>query len=180
MDAFTQNLGLIGVPINSVPLPGDRWQQTLNNMTVEASGSPITTGTGLSGNIEFWGTNYSSTAVPGPLGGSSANYDWDDTKSAGSNYGSMQIHNWQAGETVFALNRFFSAGKDLGIGNSPDPGAPDWTFQANSQTYSTANLEVWVLDAGFQVPEPSALVLFAIGILGVVGLSYRATKEPPA
>jgi sialate O-acetylesterase len=179
MDAFTQDLGLIGVPILSVPLPGGRWQQTLNNMTVEAnpgSGSSITTGTGLSGNIEFWGNNYGTTATLGGIGGSSSIYDWNDDPNFGSSYGSMQIHNWQAGETLFALNRFATVSKDLGIGNNTGNDHKDWTFMVNSQTYSTTNLEVFVLDASFQpgpiIPEPSTFILFLVGILGFSGYGY--------
>ena len=63
-----------------------------------------TNGEGLSGNIEFWNTNYvpnQGTLIPDDAGF----IDYDDTRSTGGTYGSMQIHNYIDEHTIFAYNR---------------------------------------------------------------------------
>ena len=60
-------------------------------------------------------------------------------------YGSFQIHNHGAAQTLFAYNRWGGAGGngDLGIGNQ-GAGEPDWTFAQNANTYTTKNLQILV------------------------------------
>ena len=131
------------------------------NMNVFSNVTSITTGTGITtGNIEFWSSNYHT--------GANSVYDFDDTGFGGGNgYGSMQVHNYGAGETLLAYNRWGNSGGELGIGNR-STGHPDWTFAANASTYTVKNLEVWVGDATV-VPEPSSILLLALGLGGMVG-----------
>lgn len=170
MDAFTQNLTQIGVPTLS---SGAQWQMTIDNMNVESNVAVIATGTGIStGNIEFWPYDYAPQAALAGIGGSGNNFDFNDTNEQVGNYGSMQIHNWGTGQTLFAYsgwggNPAFSV-DDVGIGNSSGTN-PDWTFAQNADGFTLKSLEVWVQP----VPVPAAVYLFGSGLLGLAGIARR-------
>jgi len=136
MDAVTTTIREIGVPVSSA----DAFQQTVNNMNVFASaGSGVTTGNGIAtGNIEFFNNNYSQTAGLGGIGGSDAAYDFDDTRGTAQARGSMQVHNYGAGETIFAYNGWdTNNGQPDAVGIGTNPGLnPDWTNEANSDSYN--------------------------------------------
>ena len=75
-------------------------------------------------------------------------YDFgDEPVGPDDGYGSMQVHNHDAKQTIFAVNNWKSGpGGDLGIGNQPDrPNSnPDWTFAGNARTYTAKRLRVRV------------------------------------
>ncbi len=160
MDAFTAIPAQVGVPVIST---GATFQQTVSNTNVFSSVTGVVTGTGITtGNIEFWHHCYTRTASLGLPGASDTAYDFDDTfPHSNVNlqhdgcYGSMQVHNYGAGQTVFAYNRwdntFFI--EDLGIGNSPS-GHPDWTFQANAGDYNVRTMDIFVREN--EAPEADA------------------------
>jgi len=143
MDAFTDSLPKIGVPTFK---SGARFQQNVANMNVYSNAKGIVTGTGLKGgNIEFWPNNYgpgNSAKVPNA---SDQVYDFgDDPSDPADGYGSMQIHNHDAKQTLFALNHWTQGnGADLGIGNQPK-GNPDWTFAGNAASYQSKRLRILV------------------------------------
>jgi sialate O-acetylesterase len=146
MDAFTADAGKIGVPAIQT---GAFFQQPLTNMNVRSSVAGVVTGDGLSGgNIEFWWGDYSKGNAAGVPGASSTLYDFGDSASPRdpAGYGSMQIHNWVAGQTLFAFNGWGepSEAADLGIGNNPGE-YPDWTLAQNAAQYTTKVLQVYVL-----------------------------------
>ena len=59
-------------------------------------------------------------------------------------YGSMQVHNHQAKQTLFALNHWREGNHaDIGIGSQPT-GNPDWTFAGNAGSYEAKRLRVLV------------------------------------
>ena len=148
MDAFTNNSSLIGVPTLA---SGAQFQQSVTGMTVISNVAGVATGTGLTGNLEFWPSNYQQANFANVPGASGSTYDFGDQATAG-NYGSMQIHNTGAAQTVLAFNNWGGnatpGNVDLGIGN--DPGAPgnggglDWTFSHNGANYTVKSLQVLV------------------------------------
>jgi sialate O-acetylesterase len=180
MNAFTQDLRKIGVPTKA---SGAVWQQTVAAMNVESNVPGVVTGVGIAtGNIEFWPYNYGRTAALPGIGGSSALYDFNDLNELGNNYGSMQVHNYGAAQTLLAYNDWGGNPTydvdDVGIGNNPAVGGnPDWTFQRNASSYTLKRLEVWVL------PTPTVPALGPIGagaltlLLGALGLHSAATAQ---
>ena len=146
MDAFTQALGKLGIPTLA---SGAHFQQNVANMNVWSNVKGIVSGTGLTGgNIEFWPSNYGPANSANVPNASAQTYDFgDEPAEPADGYGSMQVHNHDAKQTLFALNHWSEgAAADLGIGNQPaKPGAnPDWTFSANAGTYLTKRLRVLV------------------------------------
>ena len=145
-DAFTADIAKLGVPT----LDRDTiFQQYISNLNVYASANiadiNVATGTGITtGNIEFWPSNYQEANALGIPGASSSAFDFGDTRTAGD-YGSMQVHNIDAAETIFAFNNWGANGRTpgLGIGSQPT-GSPDWTHNSNANTYSIRNLYVLV------------------------------------
>lgn len=146
MDAFTADLGKIGIPTVA---SGARFQQKVANLNIFSNVTSLTTGTGIrTGNIEFWPNNYSASNAAQIPNASASLYDFgDEFVAPDDGYGSMQVHNTDAKQTVFVVNNWKAGPRgDLGIGNQPaKPGAnPDWTFSANAQTYTTKRLRVLV------------------------------------
>ena len=143
MDAFTDDLGKIGVPTVA---SGGKFQQDVANLNVYSNVKGLLVGKDMKGgNIEFWPHNYgmdSSAKVPGA---SAQVFDFGDTPSDPvAGYGSMQVHNYKGKQTLFALNHWQAgAGADLGIGNQP-ANNPDWTFAQNAGSYATKRLRVLV------------------------------------
>jgi sialate O-acetylesterase len=143
MDAFTHNLEKIGVPTISSEA---HFQQNVARLNVYSNVKGIVTGSGLAGgNIEFWPNNYgpaNSANVPNASGDV---YDFGDQPTdPADGYGSMQVHNHDAKQTLFALNHWSEGSHaDLGIGNQPT-GNPDWTFSSNAGNYRGGRLRVLV------------------------------------
>jgi hypothetical protein len=160
-DAFETDASYIGVPNTAEHMK----QMQITNMNVVSNVAGDVTG--QTGNVEFWSTNYSGTEtdlIPGGTG----DFDFDDTPGATGNYGSMQIHNFGDGETLFAYNGWNDARvSDLGMGNQPT-GNPDWTFAyaglGGADDYSVKNLYVLI----HPIPEPMSLGLLGMGGLAVV------------
>jgi sialate O-acetylesterase len=143
MDAFTSDLEKIGVPTFK---SGAHFQQNVANLNVSSNVKGIVNGAGLAGgNIEFWPNNYgpaNSASVPNASG---EVYDFgDQPNEPADGYGSMQVHNHDAKQTLFALNHWSEGSRaDLGIGNQP-ANNPDWTFAGNAGTYQAKRLRVLV------------------------------------
>ena len=171
MDAFTTDASKIGVP---TLVSGALFQANtvINNANIFSNAVGITTGTGIGTvRLEFWPSNYSGTnglSIPG----AAAAFDFGDSGgSAVTGYGSMQIHNIAAGQTLFALNSWGATGGgqlDLGIGNRPSSVDTDWTFAANAGSYTIKSLQVLAL-----VPEPSRAALLLGGMLATVLVGTR-------
>ena len=143
MDAFTDSLDKIGVPTVQ---SGAHFQQDVAQLNIFSNVKNLVTGTNLAGgNLEFWPNNYgpnNSAKVPNA---SSAAFDFGDEPSdPADGYGSMQVHNHDAEQTVFAVNHWREGQRaDVGIGNAPD-GNQDWTFAANAGSYKSKRLRIFV------------------------------------
>jgi sialate O-acetylesterase len=143
MEAFTDALDKIGVPTVA---SGAHFQQNVANMNVYSNVKGIVTRTGLAdGNIEFWPNNYGPVNSANVPNASSQVWDFgDEPSSPADGYGSMQVHNHAAKQTLFALNHWREGSHaDLGIGNQAT-GNPDWTFAANAGSFQAKRLRVFV------------------------------------
>jgi len=143
MDAFTDAPGKTGVPRGRT---GAHFQQNVANMNVYSNVKGIVTGTGLAGgNIEFWPNNYGPANAAKVPNASAQVWDFgDESAPEAAGYGSMQVHNHDARQTLFALNHWNEGSRaDVGIGNQPKDN-PDWTFAANAGSYKAKRLRVLV------------------------------------
>lgn len=119
---------------------------------------------------------YNTADVPNASDGV---YDWGDNPYPG-NYGSMQVHNHDAGQVIFAFNGWGGYGgiADLGIGTRA-AGEPDWTFARNASSYVLKRLQVFVLPTPrikqvySEMPAQFSLVWDALP-----GASYSIYKLP--
>ncbi len=147
MDAFTDSLEKLGVPTFQ---SGARFQQNVANLNVYSNVKGIVTGSGLAGgNIEFWPNNYGPGNAARVPNASGQRYDFgDEISEPADGYGSMQVHNHDARQTIFALNHWQEGpNADLGIGNQAK-GNPDWTFAGNAGSYISKRLRVLVRPKG--------------------------------
>jgi sialate O-acetylesterase len=146
MDAFTKDLDKIGVPTYATKA---QFQQAPVDLTVSSNVPGIKTGKIAHGWMEFWACNYAANNEAKVPGASESKYDFGDRKALDvpNGYGSMQIHNVDAKQVIFAYNQWKAGAKcDLGIGNSPK-GHPDYTFEKNGDSYADARLTVLVRPA---------------------------------
>ncbi len=144
MDAFTNRADKLGIPTFA---SGELYQRYVQNLSVVCNVPGVTTGQVASGNIEFWPWNYSAGNTLGVPGANISSYDFGDQCSFSANYSCMQVHNYAAGQTLFALNHWNSGGTlEAGIGNCPTPisGGIDWTFNGNGGAYTVKTLHVLV------------------------------------
>lgn len=143
MDAFTDDISKIGVPVLDSKAA---FQKNLSSVNVFSNSSAITKGVNLGKcNIEFWPFDYGPENSKGLPGASGSIYDFSDRFAQGQgSYGSMQIHNHGARQTIFAINHWsFGKTADIGIGNSTGR-SRDWTFKGNAASYSTKRLQIYV------------------------------------
>ena len=154
MTAFTTNAARLGVPRNYVLRHNAYDTANPSNATIRSNVSGITNADGVNTvNLEFWPSNYGGQNDYGVPGANVSTYDFGDGgASASAGHASMQIHNYGAGQTLFAYNAWGNAGgSNLGIGNCPTPvnGGVDWTFDtANISTFSVRTLQILVRTLG--------------------------------
>ncbi|MCA9218683.1 MAG: PEP-CTERM sorting domain-containing protein, partial [Planctomycetales bacterium] len=147
MDRFDSNPNLtrLGLP-NSTTNPV-HFRQIVNNLNVVSNSGSVTNGTAIAtGNIEMWPSNYNGSNAQGIPGASGSTFDFGDGNSGtGNGYGSFQVHNYGAAQTILAYNRWggSNGNDDIGIGNSPT-GNPDYTFRQNTADYGSRNLQILV------------------------------------
>jgi sialate O-acetylesterase len=145
MDAFTTDITKIAVPTLESKA---RFQTKVNNLNVVSNVPGIVTGTGLpGGNIEFWPGNYGPLNAKNIPNASATLWDFgDEFVEPADGYGCMQVHNYEAKQTIFAINRWNGGpSADIGIGNSTgDNRTRDWTFMSNASQYEVKRLRVLV------------------------------------
>lgn len=143
MDAFTDDIKKIGIPVASV---NATFQQRVESLDIVSDVQGIPSNTGVaSGNIEFWPHNYSQRNAAGVAGALSSIYDCgDEPVEPRDGYGCMQIHDFGAKQTLFAINHWKQGGNaDIGIGNSSGDNR-DWTFSGNAKSYESKRLRIFV------------------------------------
>lgn len=145
MDAFTEDAKALGIPTAA---SGSTFQQAVTGLTVLSNVKGIETGSRLTGNIEFWASNYGPANAANVEGASAQIWDFGDAPGgAADGYGCMQVHNPGAKQTLFAINNWKAggAGADIGIGSSDlDQRTTDWTFARNGGRYTHKRLRVFV------------------------------------
>ncbi|HAP06441.1 MAG TPA: 9-O-acetylesterase [Planctomycetaceae bacterium] len=142
LDAFTKQPKQLGIPTFA---SAAFFQQPVSGLEIFTDVPGLQAGKSARGQMEFWPHNYAmeNTAnVPGAAGNV---YDsGDSTAPPEDGYGSMQIHNLESGQTVFAVNHWRAGDRaDIGIGNNPN-GPQDWTFSGNAGSWSSKRLRVYV------------------------------------
>jgi sialate O-acetylesterase len=168
MDAFTQDLSLIGIPTAA---NGAYFQRNVRNMNVTSNVVDIVNGMALpGGNIEFWRSNYTPDNIAGVPSAQAGSYDAGDNAGGpggGGTYGSFQIHNHDARQTLFAYNRWNDGvnASDLGIGNNAQTTADnrmntDWTFRGNAGTYNIRKLQILV-----RLGQPTRAAILPLGMI---------------
>lgn len=142
MDAFTADAKKLGIPTFA---SGANFQQAVSNLTVLSNVPDLATGALPVGNIEFWPNNYGSANAAGVPGADAGVYDFgDQSVEPVDGYGCMQVHNFAAKQTLFAINQWKGGGSaDIGLGNSTGQ-TRDWTFNGNAHTYTAKRLRVLV------------------------------------
>lgn len=176
MDAFTNDVTKIGVPSTASTA---FFQQHVSNMNVISNVAGVVNGTGINtGSIEFWHTDYVAQNGAGVAGASNDIYDFGDRSTGNNNYGSMQIANYGAAQTIIAYNNWgaYNTVGDIGIGNQ-SINNPDWTFAANANTFTIKNIEVLVER---NVPEPGSMALLGLGLLSFVASRRKSSKRNQA
>ena len=155
--SITTQADELGVPTFS---SGIVYHQLLTDVEIQSNHQNLSSlGTIDTGVIEFWGTNYGTADSLGVPNGDDSIYDIADSQysvnSAG--YGSMQIHDYESGQTLFAYNAWGGDNQDdLGIGNNPDEGGhSDWTFATNAADYTLKSMTILVRSG----PTPSELMI---------------------
>lgn len=147
MDAFTTDLAKLGVPTIASKA---KFQTRVAHMNVVSSDPRIKAGANLEGNIEFFPHNYGPPNAAQVPNASNAVWDFgDQIADPEDGYGCMQVHNFAAKQTIFALNNWKSGPRaDLGIGNSElrtsGGRTLDWTFNGNASQYTVKQLKVLV------------------------------------
>jgi sialate O-acetylesterase len=142
MNAFTDDLGKIGVPTVASKA---KFQRLLTGLNIFSGVPGIATGMGLKGNIEFWPNNYGGPNASNIPNASASAFDFGDQISDPENgHGSMQIHNYEARQVLFAMNNWKGGNPDLGIGNRPGEANTDWTFAGNARSYVSKKMKIYV------------------------------------
>ena len=174
-NAVTDNLNLYSLPTNTVV------QQRVSNLDVRSNVPAVTEVTGCeTGNIEFFPMDYSGTNKLGLPGADNSQYDFDDTPSSSGSHGCMQVHNWGAKQTCWAVGHLNAGTLDVGIGNSSAT-KTDWTLTNTGTQYTSRRLHVFV-----QFAEESPAVSAAPALRRVTAscdgtkLCVAFAAEPPA
>ena len=101
-------------------------QADVTDLNVYSDNSSVTSGFGMDGRLEIWPWDYGQSVSSLSPAGNGSSYDYDDTPTGGSSYGSFQVHDLDNSIPVFVWNRH-GDGAEIAYGRSP-AGNPDWTF----------------------------------------------------
>ena len=168
MDAYTSTLTNLRI-YDSVTTGTN--QRNVTNLQVFSNHPQVGNYTAANGRLEIWPWDYVPNSNLG--GGSGTAYDFDDSSTGASNYGSVQVHDITNSKTLLAWNRHSGDTQDIGIGNndatninyiagvSPDwtgaiNGAYNWKFQVliNNVALNPATLESGTWNLLYEINNP--------------------------
>lgn len=150
--AGSANASLIGISLST--------NASDTSLTSSLAGTSITsTGT------DTWTVNYDNTVLGSALGGftDGSSFVWQD---AAGNYDNLQ---WQSGNTYL----FTSDAATPGVNNNCTSIMPEGTTCALGQDASFNTYYVTAAVDPVAAPEPSALGMLAIGLIGIAFLARR-------
>ena len=136
MDAFTKYAKLTGVPLKDTKI---KFQKYVNNINITGNVAPFAGKNIKRGNIEIWNCNYAgynAAKVPNADG----SFDFGDQLVQNGFFGSMQIHDYAAKQTIFAFNNVNSVESDFGFGNNTQGKNKDWTFSKTGKSYKSIKI----------------------------------------
>ena len=143
MNAFTDDPSRTAIPVASTQFS---FQGPVEALEIHSTDRDLAALSGMRDGIaEFWPNNYGPENATKVTGASDSEFDFGDQISGPRNgYGSMQIHDAETGQTLFAINHWKEGDDaDIGIGNC-DGQHKDWTFSKSAKEYSTRKLSVFV------------------------------------
>jgi hypothetical protein len=118
-------------------------QADVTDLNIYSDNSSVTSGFGMDGRLEIWPWDYGTSVSSLLPAGNGSNYDYDDTPTGGSSYGSFQVHDLDNRKPVFVWNRHGS-GPEVSYGISSG-GHPDWTFCTSECPAPTSfSLQIYV------------------------------------
>ena len=175
IDAFSQKFEDYGVP--TVDIVNAR---EVDNLFAVSNVEGFKSGFFPKGNIEFWGVNYGPGNAKKIPGASDTKYDFGDSPSNTGSYGSMQLHNFEHQQTVFAFNKFTAGATcDLGIGNNPstNPKAnPDWSRSYSAKNYKSSRMVIAAKVENIKEVDPETL--FNTKKISFSGITEKWAYEP--
>ncbi|MBR0459567.1 MAG: acetylxylan esterase [Victivallales bacterium] len=175
IDAFSQQLEDYGVP--TVDIINAR---QVDNLFAISNVEGFKSGFFPKGNIEFWGGNYAPGNAKKIPGASDSKFDFGDAPSKSGGYGSMQLHNFEHQQTVFAFNKFTGGTScDLGIGNNPsqNPKAnPDWSRSGSAKNYKSSRMVVAAKMENIKEVDPTTV--FNTKNISISGITEKLAYEP--
>jgi hypothetical protein len=118
-------------------------QADVTDLNVYSDNSMVTSGYGMDGRLEIWPWNYGTERSGLLPAGNTSTYDYDDTPTGNSDYGSFQVHDLDNLKPVFVWNRHNEP--EIAYGKNPTD-HPDWTFclGAACPTPSAFSLQIYV------------------------------------
>lgn len=121
-------------------------------------------GIGQGGRLEIWPWNYGVEIPSGLTGGSNTLYDYADSPTGNSQYGSFQLHIFKGlgAVTAFAWNRHYdtAARAIVGFGDNTAHGPhPDWTFADTNGMPSRSAFEFRSYANLSVTPEPDTYTI---------------------
>ncbi len=170
-----------GATISNLRIPD---LTTGNSFIVDTNVADLTVVSSLStlnvsqkiGRLEIWPWDYNVQQSGLPYPGDNSTFDYDDSPSLSSSYGSFQVHDVSDAKTILAWNRQLYGGpSEVGIG--PGAGAqPDWTFCSNtSQCNGRTNFH---LDISINIPvTPTAILTTTVALSGGSSAIFRTATS---
>ena len=140
MDAYTKDAKLLGVPCKDTKI---KFQQYVNNLQISGNIATLAGKNIKRGNIEIWTYNYAGHNAAN-IPNAKDTYDFGDQCIPTGSYGSMQVHDYEAKQTIFALNNVNVSNPDFGFGNNNKSKNSDWTFAKTGNLYKSIKVDTFV------------------------------------